>query len=186
MSGKNWLPYWPHTDPSKERLGTYGSLSSTSMHLEGLPSVAQGCRDVNDDPTVVLGKERRRGIRRGSGTGRHAGECWDKRAGLGGTVICGHRHLCTANPSPGQHCPPAPTELGQPAAPFQRGRDAADKQRPRESRRAGKRAAVHSFFPGRLQSVERFHKSQSPRARDRQDSQFLHRGCHPWEGTDWI
>lgn len=55
----------PHSSqsPSKELLGTYGSLSSTSMHLEGLPSVVQGCRDVNDDPTVVLGKERRCDIR---------------------------------------------------------------------------------------------------------------------------
>lgn len=39
------------------------------MHLEGLPSVAQGCRDVNDDPTVVLGKERRHGIRQGAAQG---------------------------------------------------------------------------------------------------------------------
>lgn len=27
------------------------------MHLEGLPSVAQGCSDVNNDPTVVLGRK---------------------------------------------------------------------------------------------------------------------------------
>lgn len=33
------------------------------MHLEGLPSVAQGCCDVNDDPAMVLGKERRCSVR---------------------------------------------------------------------------------------------------------------------------
>lgn len=27
---------------------------------------------------------------------------------------------------------------------------------------------------------------KSPRARDRQDSLFLHTGCPPWEGTDWV
>lgn len=49
---------------SKEHLGTYSSLSRTSVHLEGLPSVAQSCCDVNDDPTVVLGREKRCRIRR--------------------------------------------------------------------------------------------------------------------------
>lgn len=68
---------------SKKRLGTYSSLSSTSMHLEGLPSVAQGCRDVNNDPTMVLGKERRHGIRREQHKGSHRGvvgqDSWARR-----------------------------------------------------------------------------------------------------------
>lgn len=49
---------------SKEHLGTYSSLSRTGVHLEGLPSVAQSCCDVNDDPAVVLGRDRRCRIRR--------------------------------------------------------------------------------------------------------------------------
>lgn len=62
--GKNW----PHTaqSSSKECLDTYGSLSSTSMHLQGLPSVAQCCRDVDNDSTMVLRKERRCSVRLGA------------------------------------------------------------------------------------------------------------------------
>lgn len=53
------------------------------MHLEGLPSVAQGCRDVNNDPTMILGKERRHGIRREQHKRSHRGvvgqDSWARR-----------------------------------------------------------------------------------------------------------
>lgn len=57
----------------------------------------------------------------GSSTRGHIVEWWDKIAGLGGTVTRERCYLCVANPSPGQHCPPGLTELGQPAGLFQRG-----------------------------------------------------------------
>lgn len=72
---------------------------------------------------------------------------------------------------------------GTQRGPSREGGNTGDMQRPRESRGAEKGAADHSCFPGRWLSMERCHNSQSPRARDRRDSQFLHGGCHPW---DWI